>query len=545
MTNPPIHHGRRVRRAERAFSIIEVLIAALVLAVVVVGATAVLGGTSRSLSSNRVRDHQSTLANAMLARMQADPTWTSACQTPGSQWAETGTDCDLTEWLASAYPNVGRFQEHGEQLDFDVRVAARGYDLGADGRGPADKDGLRPDLWRVTVSAAPSKELAARFQHLAPTTIRAELNPSIRMQTGRVTIDACIATNQSDERMPIASCAGSTDRTKLLPPGPLNMTSTNSINGTCDGPVSQEKGSDERDCIAYKCADPDITAMPGQGNVGCASMPGWEPPSQWDQSERDQTSVVMSPAQGSVTLKSTRTGRVFGPITLQSGRATFLDMPVGEFEVTTSIRGTAIPWRSKSVPSTGLVAVEPGLNSRAVLLFRPPPTGRVKIEVSSIDVTKPWQPVPYPGLVSLEPDGTLVDSGSTVKICLVPAPQGRLVDAEVKCIQVARSTSTVVFNFTDVEPGLYTAYLGDPTYNDFYPLSGTAGFLWVPEGGEATGSKGAPTKITYVNSMCASDVRKAMVAGGTTDPTTGKPVEPCSSPSGPPPAGGGGGGGSQ
>ena len=519
------------RRREHAFTIVEVVIAALVLAIVVVGATALIGSTSRSMSSARVRDVETSVANKVLSIVQADPSWTRTCHSDNRPFTNANARCDITGWVQQEHPGVGNVQEAGQTLGFTLTAVATGIDLETDLTGPADRDGLRPDIYRIDVSVSPDASLAQRFPTLRPASVRAELNPSARVETGRITIDACIATNQVDERMPVASCYGQAYDQKMLPPGSLDLAN---VPGTCDGPAAATAGSDERDCSSYKCADPDIAIGSG---VGCESRPGWRHPSTWSGIERIMTAVAIQPASGSIRLRSLEDGSVHGPVSLQNGRAAFTNLPIGEFEITANISGSWVKWPSKSVPSTNIVASEPGLNSRAVLLFRPPATGAVTFRVSSLDITVPWNPVPYQGWIGLTPDGAVIDGGPPVKLCLVPVPQGRLVADEVPCIEVPRGTSTTEFPFRNVPPGLYAPYIADPSYVSFMPLDNSGGFIYVPASGPAITAHGPTSEpVEYVETVCAKNVRDGMV--GQINPETGTPVTSCSSPTGPAPPGG-------
>ncbi len=483
-----------------------------------------------------MRDVETSLANKILSLAQANPSWTKQCHSSEQPLTPSNAQCDITAWFSSQHPDIDKVHQAGQTLTFDIGVIATGIDLETDLTGDLDRDGLRPDLYRIEVTVTPTADLAARFKNLRPVSVRAELNPSSRMETGRITIDVCLATNQVDERMPIATCVGQAYSTKMLPPGSLDMTNASTIQNTCDGPAAQTAGADERDCIAFKCADPFIAPNSG---VGCDTMPGWSPPSSWSSSERTFTTVSFMPGSGSISLKSVEDGSTYGPITLENGRAEFTNLPTGEFEVTASVNGGYVPWRSKSVPSSQFVASEPGLNSRAVLVYRPAPTGAVTLRVRSMDITVPGEHMPFEGWPTITTLGEVYDSTIERTVCLVPVPQGRLDDGDVPCITKIRSSTTTEFEFTDVHPGLYAAYLVDPTYMRFYPLGNHGGFIYVPTSGPAVTAHGPVTEpIEYVAPLCAKEKRQGLVDAGFIDPATGEVVTPCSVPDGPPPPGG-------
>lgn len=531
---------RSAARRERAFSIIEVVIAALLLAIVIAAATAVFAGSTQSGAAMRVKDRQTALANQLLSKLQADPTWATHCKAQADP-----NQCNISPWIAQrGYNQLGRITDASGTTEFRVEAQARGLDLPADLQGADDKDGVVPDVYRIQVTVGPSADLANRYSGLRPVTIRAELNPQVRMVSGRVTVDACRAENQIDERMPIADCYATSSWADLLPPPTLDTTTDQRIRQTCDGPQGS-RGGDNRDCIAFKCADTEIASMRSRG-ASCESYPGWKPPNQWPAHVHSFSRVRMVPVQGSVRLRHVESGTVYGPQPFNAGRAQFKNLPVGDYEVLPTVSGGDRLWRSKSVPSTGIVTVEAGLNSRAVLVYRPLATGAISIPVNSVDRSIPWAPVPYPGWVDIDDNGVITEGTQPVEVCLVPVPKGRLLTSDVPCIQVPRSSSTTEFRFENVEPGLYAVELSKGGYTRFMDLDGTAGFMFIPETGPPTTSL-TGTQIEYVEGLCAQNVRETVV-GATWDPVENKPispVEPCSSPGGASPPGGSGGGGWQ
>ncbi len=533
---------------ERGFSIVEVIIAALVLAVVMVGATAMFAGTTHTTASTKVRDKQTALANQMLAKLQGDPSWATWCRSRPNP-----SNCNLGTWMrnpARRYDRLGTLE--GGDIKFVITAVATGTDLAADGTGAADEDGVRPDLYRLEVTIAPNGDTARRFTGIDPMIVRSEYNPSIRVQSGRVSVDACRAVNQVDERVAIGDCTGGPSASNLLPPPTLDTSSASAIRGTCDGPRNLLRGSDDRDCVAFKCADWEIAAMSSHGlDQECSTHPGWTRPSNWLPNGHSNgpyfTKMTTRPVTGSIRLRSVRTGRTYGPVGLVSGRAEFRDLPVGEYEVLANVDGSSRLWRSKSVPSTQRVAVEAGLNSRAVLVFRPQATGRVVVPVRSLDGSIPWDPRPLTGWVSIDKSGNVVQSNARVKLCLVPVPQGRLIGQEIPCGRFPQRSSTTEFTFTGVEPGLYAATISDGSYNSFLPISGTAGFLWVRPNGTTHQVNSTTAPFEYVQGLCAEYVRDTVV-GDTWDPVNDvriPPVQPCDGPSGAAGPGGGGGGGTQ
>lgn len=529
-------------RSEHAFSIVEIIIAALLLSVVIAAATAVFAGSSGAGATMRVKDRQTALSNQLLAKLQADPTWANWCHAQPNK-----ATCDVAPWLQQrGYDKLGVLVDSSGTMQFLVSATAHGIDLPTDGIGAKDTDGVYPDVYRIDVTVTPDAALAARHSGLRPMTISAELNPQVRMVSGRVTVDACRASNQIDERMPIADCYATANWADLLPPPTLDTSSNQSIGSRCNGPQSPSRGADDRDCAAFKCADTDIARMGPARGMSCESYPGWVPPSQWPNFVHTFSQVRLEPVNGTVRLRHRESGTVYGPRPFNQGRAEFRGLPVGDYDVLPNVAGSDRLWQSKSVPSTRIVTVEAGINSRAVLVYRPQATGSITIPIRSVDASIPWYPAEYNGWAAIDKSGNLLPPSPPVEICLVPVPKGRVLQGEVPCQKFPRALSTTQFTFTGVEPGLYSAELSMGGYTSFLPLEGSAGFIWIPD-------KGAPfhsmtgSKLEYVEGLCAEYVR-APYENATWDPVNLRaisPPGPCNSPGGGVPPGGGGGGGMQ
>jgi hypothetical protein len=317
------------------------------------------------------------------------------------------------------------------------------------------------------------------------------------------------------------------------------------MQNTCRG-NSGLTGSGQRDCTSYKCSERSI-ASPNPGLVSpCSSHTGWNGNVFTHPFSDDFTRMRLVPANGTVVLRGDN-GRTYRQ-RLVNGTATFTqpnDLPVGRYTVSLNIPGYR-SWKSKSVPDEGIVGVEPGLTSRAVLMFRPNARSTVRVKVKSIDSSgPPWMQRILPGYVSIDRDGSIIQGG-TERILLLPVPVGRILEKEVPFTDVRLSTSTTEFVFRNVEPGLYSFQLTDRSFTAYKTVSNTAGFVYVFADGRPPYYGEAASAPEFINGLCAKDVRAGWVAGGPiADPTTGtiwRPT-PCDSPSGPPGASGGGGGG--
>lgn len=542
-------HDTSCRRPrEHAFSIIEVIVAVLVLAIVVVGATAMFGSSTRATSMARVHDKQTAVANEALAKLQADAGWALVCRRQQTPWNPNRADCNLNSWIQDQphLRDIGVVRDSGGQVyRFSISAMATGVDLPADRRYPNDVDGVVPDMYRLRVTIAPNSELLTRFPKLQPTTLQQETNPTLRVQTGRLVINACVVVNQIDERVAPGDCSSGPASADVLPPAKLDTTNSSTIQNTCRG-NSGITGSGQRDCTSYKCSEESI-ARPNPGLVSpCSSHAGWNGNVFAHPFSDDFTRMRIQPASGTVVLRA-EDGTVYRK-RLVNGTAVFSqpnDLPVGRYRVTLNVPGY-LPWKSKSVPDDGMVGVEAGLTSRAVLMFRPRARSTVRVNVHSVDSSgPPWLQRFLPGYVKLSESGAIIQGG-TERILLMPVPVGRIRSSEVPYVDVRLSTSTTQFVWRNVEPGLYSFQLTDPGFTAYKSVSNTAGFVYVFADGRPPYYGESSEPAEWVNGLCAKDVRAGWVAGGPiANPDTGeiwRPT-PCDSPSGPGGASGAGGGG--
>lgn len=536
-------------RVEDGFSIVEVIVAALVLAFVVAGATAVFTSSTRSVSASRVHDRQTAVANEAMAQMQGDPSWAAYCRSRRNPFNAARPDCDLNPWLATrpAIRNMGNVTDAtGERMEFHISAIATGVDLQADGLNGNDADGVRPDVYRLRITIVPDSGLVRRFGNLGPVTMQQETNPTSRVLTGRVTINACLVLNQIDERAAAGDCTGSAQAAPLVPPGGLDTSSRATTYRSCTGPVGSS-GGDGRDCGAFKCSNFRL-ARPNPGLVTpCEQHSGWSQSIFSQPWAVNFTRMLLGPARGTVTLRR-QTDGYRKSVRLDSGTAHFRDMPFGTYDVLFDVPGYE-RWRSKSVPSSGAVAVEPGLNSRAVLMYRPAATGRVDVRVRSVDASRPpWEIRNLTGYVKIDEWGRIIQGGRE-RIYLVPVPQGRLLRRDMPFIEVPVSSSTQWFRFTKVPPGLYSFELADENYVSFKHVQNTAGFIYVGTNGATYyGDRQRLQGRTpeFVNGLCARYVREGYLGRRHVNPDDPDQVwnpKPCSSPRGPGPSHGTGGGG--
>ncbi len=513
---------------ERGFSIIEVIVAVVVVAIGLTGLVAMSGTSARSSSVAKVRDQQSSIAQSLGDKIRGDAAWAGTtpdtCATVPGTVNLTGTPW-LNQRLTAELANTGLNPEQ-----WIVNAQARKVDSPADGVCPNDQDGVLPDYFDVDVSVRPHPTTLARFPGLKPFTTTFQVNFSNRNAGGALTVQACHITPQVDERLPIGTCAsGAADRHAVLPPPGSNVQPS-------AGDDFMSCVAEPLDCTAYRCAHPEISD-------GCAGEFGRD----------DFVKVRSEPGAG---WRFRVTGDPSDPVTRGEVRSGTLGnngeyelkyMKVGRYRVEVFPTGNLVPWASHSVPANGWATVVSGVESRVVQMYKPGPRREdLVIPIETTDVSKP----PWFG----QSEYDYLYKKGPYELILVPIPRGRVLGAESGTI--VRDGDQAI-RFRNLEPGLYGAYMADPKLISEYTLTGTKSFLFVPPGGGDPIVLPSAGSIKWEVSFCDPDVRQSYVnmygeglVEHTTVTPTGVPVKqqwmskPCTSPGGgPPPVGSGGAGG--
>lgn len=177
--------GLRAREAsvsQRGMSIIEVMIAVLIIAAAGAGVARAVGGAGTTLVRTEAQGVAVQAAETQLDRLlRNSSSWVAGCAT-----ATPTSPCSLS--APTGDPNL------------TATASAVGVDAQADGVGAADRDQVRPDYFLVTVTVTGSG--LAR-----PVTLTGNTEAPGRSQGGTVRVRVCVADNQIDERIVVDNCS--------------------------------------------------------------------------------------------------------------------------------------------------------------------------------------------------------------------------------------------------------------------------------------------------------------------------------------------------
>ncbi len=366
-TSARFHTCSRARRQanERALTIVEVAVAVMVLMIVATAVGMASFGSSRSRGAARLQSSLTAAGQHAQEDVIADRAWmreVGDCST-------INHDCDISAYVTD---------EALELEDVEARATlesatATALDSVVDKIGDDDEDGVIPDYYRITVVLQLRAEDAPRYQVKAADTVRRFVTTIDRRgeeQLGSVAVEICRIANQADERMQIQGCAESGD-------SHVSMLNCEPTEATCDASQPKVHG----DC------SPGVAAP-------CTTAFSWInhlPPSTSSPLGPSPFVTLRRVAPGSVSfalVNASTLEKVPSSAAKQvNGTYVFQNVPAGEFRLDglpTSVGGNTERWRSKELPGfhgsaespaeRSTIAVDPGIQSRALVMYRPKAT---------------------------------------------------------------------------------------------------------------------------------------------------------------------------
>ncbi|MCW2973654.1 MAG: hypothetical protein JWN72_1927 [Thermoleophilia bacterium] len=346
----------RSQRNEAGFTVVEVIIAVIVLAAVASSVALASVGSSTLRGTAKL---QAAITASGLQVQEDIATNRAWMDRPGCR--NTASYCDVSDVVKK--PNslilAGVGTSSAPAALELVQARATPIDSEVDLTGPADKDGVIPDFFRIDVRVRVPTTVATRFNSTQARLTR-DLTTTIdrrgREQTGSLAVEICQVTNQSDERMSIQGCG-----------------------------LSGASGVKMAGC-------------PLVPRAGCVPAFGWI--ANLARNPTEPTPHVMLkrilPGSVSYTVRNTTTGQTWssGSAKVDAGLAIFQDLPAGGYQILglpSSLGGGSERWATKEIPAfhgsssapTGgeTAIVEAGLRNRALVMFRPgrTTTGQITI----------------------------------------------------------------------------------------------------------------------------------------------------------------------
>ncbi|MCB0878813.1 MAG: hypothetical protein KDC46_07515 [Thermoleophilia bacterium] len=345
--------AERHQRRESAFTIVEVLIGALLVTAVFAGAMYFIAGSGRSQQHALVRQRMASAADDIGQRVRADANWLRSH--PECKVAP----CDISDQFPIDPPRPG-----DPRFTAGVTVAPVDSRADTDPQTGRDSDGVTPDYYRikVVVTLAPGEDAkwGAQSPFEALSTVDAT---AIGRAVGSITVQACEVVNQVDERMSIAGCDGGsgTRRDMTKQPSPCSS----------PFPLAWDDWLHARPVLPLGC-----NKAFDAGNA-----------------MNSYTTQVDLRGTNSVTFTLKRDASDGGPATVRTsadadsaaanGTFEFTGLPAGSYTLTVNPGKGRELWKTKTVPSALRTSVQANQAARALIVLRPVQgEGEYKVKVT-------------------------------------------------------------------------------------------------------------------------------------------------------------------
>ena len=333
---------------ERGMTIIEVVVAVVIIAIVVSSLALAVDGGNRLRGAARLQASMTVAGEKVQEQLSSDRRWMRSC-------SDLGRACDLTDAIDP--DSLALEDVRGDAV---IRTAeATPEDSELDGLLSAgnDLDGVTPDYYRLVIVLEPTRELASRYG-VRPSASRRRFVTSIdrngERMVGSLVVEACKVVNQADERMQVQGCANAR-RTHIDMRGCPSAGARAGCTEAWSWIAGIRSGSN--------------TSPPGRSpflSLERVSTRGWG------------IGIVDASSPGA---------RRITPDRYEDGKAVFENVPAGEYRlvgVPNSSGARTERWTTHELPShhdgrAASVVVDAGIQNRALVMFRPTRAGSINL----------------------------------------------------------------------------------------------------------------------------------------------------------------------
>jgi type II secretory pathway pseudopilin PulG len=323
---------RRGSTSDSGFTIVEIVIAMLLLTVVVSGVTLALASGSKLEQSRDLNSRMTAASERVYEHLRSNKDWIRDCRR-ASATAEPKT-CHPFEQLSD---DERRKLASDDILDvrFTITTSAVGIDNSGDLLAGADRDGNVDDFFQLTLKIEVPPGDVARLGNHRAMVVTSIINGSTNSESGALVLTFCGADNQVDERIQIASCPNS--------PTWFEM--------------------------------PDCAGTP---NCAPRSQLPSTPPGSTMTPSRFVAMLPLDPPKPSIRLvkrggeDSGRTYDGTASVRVRAGVYRFADLPTGTYEVQSYTLAGWVDWSTHHIPSSKAATVERQRTAQALIALRRP-----------------------------------------------------------------------------------------------------------------------------------------------------------------------------
>ncbi|MCB0879632.1 MAG: hypothetical protein KDC46_11735 [Thermoleophilia bacterium] len=497
-------------RGERAFGLVEVIVAGVVLMIVAAAISTVVVGTLKSQASLTRSERKTAVAEGLFERLKADNDWAgpNGANCNSMPMGQTTTPCKAA-WLRSHYAadRIVDQSDSSSPITYDIRYKVVGVDDALDGVGQNDADGTRPDYYDAEIRVR-------RDSQDKWAVMRGTIDPPGRASTGALTINVCQVKRQWDERIPIASCPEDNEVLLGYPAGglPPPFGSNTDKHAQYDWRAALSQAGSAGGAVGWKrvtyLVEPAngvqvrLTKRAEPGITDFTVYPaGWTPPGN------------CSGSAGRTAVTCTVTGA--NPLVTVPG------LLPGHYDVKlvdSSIPHGYEPWSLQSIPSGDTAIVEGGRTSRALQVIKPVDRSSYTVDLWSCDESEVQTWGTGPCVDRIEPygfSGYLAPAASARAHWSFDSSQSWLTGSGVESVGAGARSIT----FNGLAPGLYSGRVVTGSQGSYQLTRGPDGtpleFMWIDPvaGGLAGGDDPNSGEATYTRHWCDYDRRVAYLAG--------------------------------
>ena len=341
-----------MRTREQAFTVVEVIIAVLLITVVISGVTLALAGSSKLETKRDIQSRMVAATERVYESLRSDKGWVKGCRR-GAATAPAKTCHPKVD------PDILEDDIFGDSFKFDVKTTAVGIDSNGDGLAGKDADGNADDFFELRIEISVPAKDAPRLGNPPIRRVTSVVHGSTNIDSGGLTVAFCSADNQIDERVQISGCETGGTYWSEMP-------------ACADNPACTPWALDALKGIPTGIYNPSrmLGIRPVTGvSFAIERIPDGEP--------------FDGPATVSSALAVTsKLDPSLGP-----GVYRFPDLPVGSWRIKTPTvyPGGRIDWPTHHVPSTKQATVERNRTARAlVMLQNPAKSGNLNLTFSRL-----------------------------------------------------------------------------------------------------------------------------------------------------------------
>lgn len=200
------------RSSERAFGVVEVIVAVVLLSIVVTGAVLATGASERSGMRNKAVADMNAIAERAFERAHGDLTARSFCENAGAGWraaaathARSGSSA-AASFQACTPPAYTDFTDE-QGRNFTVRVTIQPVDLPSDGTGANDADNNFRDDYKVSTNVSLAGDSRVGLETIEPLVVNGSLDwQEANSDMATVRVYAC-GINRADRSLTVGGCA--------------------------------------------------------------------------------------------------------------------------------------------------------------------------------------------------------------------------------------------------------------------------------------------------------------------------------------------------